>query len=120
MEKTGIYAVVKFIVVFLSAVVAFVLINANAWYWVFAVTVFITAINYLVIDLLVLPKYGNALASFSNGALAVILAYLATFIIPAFQVGLVALVVFGALVAIGEFFYRQYLLLNKAAHENTE
>ena len=117
MSKTGIYFVIKFLVVFFSAVVSFVLIDGNAWFWVFAAVIFITAINYLVIDLLVLPKFGNALASFGNGSVGALLAYLVAFFIPALQVSFMALVVFGALVAIGEFFYRQYLLLNKAAHQ---
>lgn len=120
MEKTGIYIVVKFIMAFLFAVVAFVLIDGNTWFWVVPVVALVTAVNYLVVDLLVLPKHGNALASFGNGALAAVLAYLAIFIIPNFQASIVALLVFGTLVAVGEFFYRQYLLLNKAAHKNTE
>lgn len=116
MDTKGIYLVVKFILAFLFAVVAFVLIDGNVWFWVFAAVAFITAINYLVVDLLVLPKYGNALASFGNGALGAILASLATFIIPTFQASTTALLVFGTLIGVGEFFYRQYLLLNKAAH----
>lgn len=117
MAKTGIYFVIKFILVFLSGVVSFVLIDGSAWFWVFAAVIFVTAINYLVVDLLVLPKYGNALASFGNGSLGAVLAYLLTFFIPAFQASFTALLVFGTLVAVGEFFYRQYLLLNKAVHK---
>lgn len=117
MVRTGIYFVIKSILIFLSAVVSFVLIGGNAWFWVFLVAFLIATISYLVIDLLVLPKYGNALTSFINGSLGVLLAYLITFFVLAFQTTNLTLLVFGTLIAVSEFFYRQYLLLNKAVHK---
>lgn len=116
MARTGIYFVIKFIIMFISAVVSFVLIVGNAWFWVLLVVFFITAINYLLMDLLILPRYGNALTSFGNGAIGALLAYAGAFFVPAFQVTFTALLIFAVLVAVGEFFYRQYLLLNRAVH----
>ncbi|MFZ5596097.1 MAG: DUF2512 family protein [Bacillota bacterium] len=64
---------------------------------------------YLLGDLVVLPKYCNLAASAGDGVLAAVTAYVVDLIVLAFTTSAVSLVLFGVLVAIGEYFFHQYL-----------
>ena len=68
-----------------------------------------TALNYLFGDLFVLPKWGNLGASIVDGILAIGLAYIVDLAVPAFTTSAAGLLIFGALVAVGEYLFHQYL-----------
>ncbi len=111
MSKTATALLVKFIMTFVFALIALTfLVDNNAWDWVFWVALVATALNYLVGDLLVLPKFGNIIASVADGVVAALTAYIIDYLVPtAFQTSFTALALFGVLVAVGEYFFHQYL-----------
>jgi len=109
MNKTATALIIKFAMTFVFAAIAFMTLNNNAWTWVLLVALVGTAINYWVGDLMVLPKYGNIVASLGDGVMALVVAYIVDLLVVPFRTGLTSLVVFGVLIAIGEYFFHQYL-----------
>lgn len=110
MSKTGYALLIKFAMTFIFAGLAFALITANAWSWILLAGLVATAVNYLVGDLWVLPNFGNIAASVGDGILGALVAYIIDLLVPAFQTGAAALVVFALLIMVGEYFFHQYLL----------
>lgn len=108
-NNTAIALIVKLVITFVAALIAFTLLMDNPWSWILGVAVVATALNYLVGDLFVLPKYGNIIASIGDGIMAALVAYIASLISPLFQVTLLALLLFAVLIAVGEYFFHQYL-----------
>jgi hypothetical protein len=101
---------VKFIMTFIMAMVAFSFFETNPAGLVLLVALIATAGNYLVGDLYVLPARGNATASLGDGLLGAILAYIVSLISTAFNVSFAALFIFAILIAAGEYFFHPYLL----------
>ncbi|TYO98061.1 DUF2512 family protein [Desulfallas thermosapovorans] len=110
MNKTVTALLVKFIMTLVIAGIALVFIDNNAWTWALWVAIIGTAVNYLVGDLVVLPKYGNIVASIGDGVMAALVAYIIDLISPVFQTSFTALALLAVLVAVGEYFFHQYLL----------
>jgi len=111
MSKTATALLVKFIMTFVFALLALsLLVDNNSWTWSFWVALLGTAVNYVVGDLLVLPKFGNIVATVGDGVMAALTAYIIDYLVPtAFQTSFTALILFGVLVAVGEYFFHQYL-----------
>lgn len=82
----------------------------NSLLWVFIVAVLITAINYLLGDLLILPKAGNLVAAIADGLLAAVIVYIMSVLISGFLTPVGTLITFAIILAIGEFFFHIYLL----------
>lgn len=110
MNKTATALLVKFIMTYVAAGIALGLVVSNPWGWILLVALIGTAMNYLVGDLYVLPKFGNIVASLGDGIMAALVAYIISLIVAVFDVGWMALALFAVLVALGEFFFHQYLL----------
>ncbi len=91
------------------AAIAFITLINNAWSWVLLVALAGTAINYWVGDLMVLPKYGNIVASLGDGVMAALVAFIVDLLVVPFRTGLSSLVLFAVLIAVGEYFFHQYL-----------
>lgn len=73
----------------------------------------ITAANYLVGDLLILPAAGNIVATLADGGLAAGLTFLAGLFMTGITVSLTGIIVVGILVALFEYFFHQFLLRAK-------
>jgi len=110
MNNTLTALVVKFVMTFLLATIAFRFVDANTWQWILVVSVASTLLNYLVGDLLVLPTLGNAVASVGDGLMGALLAYAVAVYIPEFSASFAGLAVFAVTVALGEYFFHQFLL----------
>ncbi|WP_347488118.1 DUF2512 family protein [Desulfoscipio sp. XC116] len=110
MSKTATALIIKFIMTFVFAGIALAFIDHNTWGWIFVVAVVGTALNYFVGDLLVLPKYGNIVASVGDGVMASLTAYIISLLAPAFRTSFTALAILAVLIAVGEYFFHQYLL----------
>lgn len=104
---------VKFAMTFVFAALAFFYITANPIMTVFWVALIAAVINYLVGDLLVLPSFGNTVASVGDGIMAALVAYIAGLTVPTFTAPIVNLFIFAILVAVGEYFFHQYLRQNE-------
>ena len=100
---------VKFVMTFVFAALAFFYLMTNPIMSVFWVALAATVINYLVGDLMVLPAFGNTVASIGDGIMAGLVAYVAALATPMFTAPLNALLIFAVLVGIGEYFFHQFL-----------
>jgi hypothetical protein len=109
MSNTTTALLAKLIMTFIFAVIAFGFVDNNMWSWIFWVALVGTVVNYLVGDLLVLPSLGNIIASIGDGAMGALAAYIISQLAPAFRVSSTSLFLFGVLIAIGEYFFHQYL-----------
>lgn len=110
MSKTTTALLIKFVMTFILAVIAFSSIADNRMQWPLLVAIFGTALNYLLGDLYILPKYGNIVASAGDGILAALTAYVIDLVVPAFRTTLTSLIVFAVLIAVGEYIFHRYLL----------
>lgn len=109
MNNTFLALLVKFVLTFVLAAIAFRFVDANSWGWIFTVALAATVMNYLVGDLLVLPALGNVVASVGDGLMGALIAYAVAFLMAPFSVSFAGLATFAVLVAIGEYFFHQYL-----------
>lgn len=110
MSQTATALLVKFAGTFILALIAFSLLVNNLWYWALLVAIIATALNYVLGDLVVLPKFGNIVASAGDGVMAALVAYIVGLVIPVFTVTVASLFVFAILIAAMEYFFHQYLL----------
>lgn len=99
----------RFIMTFLFASIGLTIIDGNPVGWVLTVSVVVVTANYLVGDLLTLPRYGNMATSLAEGILAALGAYVLSLIFMSITVSLTGLTVFGGLVAAGEYLLHKYL-----------
>ena len=109
MPKTTTALLIKFVMTFLAAAVAFALVGTVTWSWVLIVSLAGTSINFLLGDLLILPSFGNIVAAVGDGLLGAATAYVIALIIPT-AVSASSLAAFGLLVAVGEYFFHKYLV----------
>lgn len=110
MSKTATALLVKGIMTFVFAEIALAFMARNSSAPVIWVALAATALNYVMGDLLVLPTLGNLVAALGDGVMAALTAYVFAVLIRGFNVTFASLVIFGVLVAIGEYFFHQYLL----------
>lgn len=110
MSKTTMALIVKWAITFVASWIVFGLIDGNTLGTVFLISVVGTIVNYLIGDLLVLPNFGNIVASIGDGAMGALAAYFLSFIIEGFQTTLTSLLIFAAIVAVAEYVFHMYLL----------
>ncbi len=117
MNNTATALLVKFVITFFAAAIAFMLLGSPGmttagsatWLWIFIIGILATAANYLLGDLYVLPKYGNIVASIGDGITAALVAYIIALITAAFDTTFASLAIFALLVAVAEYFFHRYL-----------
>lgn len=107
MSKAAAALLAKYAITFFLAVISFDLFGRNPWGLVFALSITVATLNYLLGDFYILPKLGNITASVANGVLAGLAAYFLSFFIPAFNASSAAILAFFVLVALGEYFFHR-------------
>lgn len=107
--------IAKLVMTFVAAWIAFGLIENAAFSWLLLTAVLVTAVNYVIGDLYVLPRYRNIVASVGNGIMAAVVALIVHLVFPGVQATLPSLILFFFLIAVGEYFFHRYLLATKAA-----
>lgn len=110
MSKTANALLVKLLMNLVAAAIAFSVVGANVFGWVFFVGILGTVIDYLVGDLLILPKVGSLIGAVINGGLAALIALAVSIVFPAFTITTFSVLIFAVLIAIGEYFFHRYLL----------
>jgi len=110
MSKTTGALLLKLAMTFIFAWLTIGLIDRNPAGWILLIAVVAAGVNYVVGDLMVLPKYGNAIAAAGDGIMGAVAAYILDLLIPAVRTGFGSLALFAVLVAVGEFFFHRYLL----------
>ncbi|MGE5396251.1 MAG: DUF2512 family protein [Chitinophagales bacterium] len=107
--KTTMALVVKFIATLVGAGLAFSVLDNNPFSYVLLIAIVGTAVNYLVGDLVLLPAFGNAVASVCDGILAVGVALIVDLFSRTFNTGFGNYVVFGVVVLVAEYFFHIYI-----------
>jgi len=110
LNRSAIVLLAKYAITFVLAAAVFILAGGNPWGWVFAMSITVATLNYLLGDFYVLPRYGNIVSSVANGFLAGLGAYLVSSFFPAFGAGYGSIFTFGILIAVGEYFFHRYLM----------
>lgn len=113
MSKTSWALLVKFALTFAAAGIAFALLDQNTLGWAFAIAALGTVLNYVIGDLGILPRAGNAVASIMDGILAAGTAFLVDLFSRRFDTTVRSLLVFGAIVGISEAVFHRYLVRSK-------
>ncbi|MGE5483613.1 MAG: DUF2512 family protein [Ignavibacteriales bacterium] len=110
MSKTTVALLVKLAATFISALIAFSMVERNAPGTVFLLAVLGTVLNYVLGDLVILNNTSNLVASIADGGVSAVTAYIFDLIIPAFVTTATSIVLFAVIVAVFEYFFHQYLL----------
>ncbi|MFZ5648575.1 MAG: DUF2512 family protein [Bacillota bacterium] len=110
MSKAAAVLLIKYAITFFLGIISFNLVDRNPWGWVFAVSITVATLNYLLGDFYVLPKFGNVVTSVANGVMAGLVVYFVNFFIPPFKISSAALLLFVVLIALGEYLFHRYLM----------
>lgn len=110
MSQTAKALIFKFFMTLIVALLAFSVVGGNDFSWVLVVAILGTVIDYLAGDLLILPKVGSLIGAIINGGLAAVIAIMVAAATPAFTTTTSSVLTFAVLVAVGEYFFHQYLL----------
>ena len=70
----------------------------------------VTAINYLIADLFVLPSKGNGVALVTDGLLALFTAFVLDLLSLTFRTSLFSLVWFGIIIGVSEYYFHIHLI----------
>ncbi|KNF08490.1 hypothetical protein CLPU_7c01180 [Gottschalkia purinilytica] len=119
MNKTVTALLVKFVATLGATWIAFSLLENNTFGFVLTVAIAGTLLNYLIGDLLILPNFGNLVASLGDGGLAMLTAYIIGTFTYGFRANITTFIIFGILVAIFEYFFHIYLLKTEEVAPNT-
>ena len=110
MSKTANALLFKFLMTLVFTGIALGFIGGNAFMWVLLVAVLGTVIDYLVGDLLILPKVGSSIGAIINGVLAALIAFAVAMVVPAFTITTFSVLSFAVLIGVGEYAFHRYLL----------
>ncbi|MBC9785166.1 DUF2512 family protein [Heliobacterium chlorum] len=109
MNRTSMALGMKFLMTLIASGITLGFLAGNSWGRVILFSVLATGLNYLIGDLMVLPRMGNLIASIGDGLLAAITAYSLTFLLRDFYTTTFSLLSLAVLVAIGESLFHIYL-----------
>ncbi|MTI79561.1 MAG: DUF2512 family protein [Firmicutes bacterium] len=109
---------VKFVMTFLATWVVFGIILDNPLSYVTLVALLATAVNYILGDLVVLPKFGNLVAASGDGIMGALTAYIVAIISPVFNTSFTTLALFAVSIGVFEFFFHKYLLREEQVAPN--
>lgn len=110
MSKTANALLFKLVMTLVISGIAFGFIGGNTFGWVFFVGILGTVLDYLVGDLLILPKVGSFIGAIINGGLAVLIALAVSMAFPTFTITTFSVLTFAVLIAVGEYSFHWYLL----------
>ena len=111
--KTTLAIIIKFVVTLAAAWIAFSVFGYVAFYTVLVIAILGTVLNYLIGDLLVLPRWGNAAAIVLDGLLSAATAYAVLYYSTVTYYRMSSIVIFAVIVAVAEIFFLMYLVQSK-------
>lgn len=110
MNKTTTALVIKFVLTFGAAWMAFALIDNNHFGWVLILAVIGTIVNYLIGDLIILAPFRAVVAAVGDGLMAILLAFILDILTPNSETSFSGLLAFGALIIFAEYYFHIYIL----------
>lgn len=108
--RTFLGLILKLLATFVAAWIAYGLVDNDPLIWIFIVALVITVINYLIGDLLILPRYGNVAAAIDDGIMAGLIAYLISLMTDNFKVSWLSSLIFIVIIFIFELFLHRYFV----------
>lgn len=108
MGDKSLVILMKLIMTFVSASIAFVLLG-NSLLLILPVAIIVAALNFYFGDILILPAYGNVAASIADGLIAALAAFVVGQVTGVFQTNIITLTIFALLAAVSEYVFHQYL-----------
>lgn len=109
MSKTLSALVIKFGMTFLVTWIVFGLFGRNPLDFIFIVAVLGTGLNYVLGDLLILPRFGNVISSIGDGLMGALTALVVASFSILYRTNFFSLTLFAILLAVGEYYFHQYL-----------
>lgn len=104
------FLLTKFILTLVAALVTLTFVRGNDWTWVVMIAFVVTFVNYVLGDVFILPSFGNGVAAVADGLTAMLIAHIFGVMVLGFRTGVLALLMFGALITIVEYFLHPYLM----------
>ncbi len=109
MSQTTVALLAKLGVTFVAAWLTLGFMDNNTIGLILLTAIIGTILNYLLGDLLVLPKLGNIIASLGDAVMGAFVAYLISVFFPTFKISSNSLLIFAALIGVAEYFFHMYL-----------
>lgn len=117
--RTLIALVVKFVMTLAAAGIAGYFVGITNWFFLLMVALVGTVVNYILGDLFVLPAAGNIIASLGDGIMAGLIGYIMAVRNRAVvENALLFALIFGVIVAVGEYFFHKYLAKDRKVAPN--
>lgn len=113
MRNTFLAIIMKLVLTFLAAWLAYGLIEDNGLIWIFIVSLAVTLVNYLIGDLMILPRYGTVSATLANTVMAVLVAWLIDLLTPQFYIAWLSSLVFVVLIFIFEYILHRFMIVDE-------
>ncbi len=110
MSRTLLALLGKYLMTLVFAFLTIGLMGQNSTGTILTLALIATAGNYFMGDALVLPAFGSVIAALGDGLLAAAVFYIASVALRTLRVDVRSLFFFGALIAVGEYFFHRYLL----------
>jgi len=108
--KTTIAILIKFAVTLAAAWISFSIFGYVTFTIVLTIAILGTVINYLVGDLLILPRLGNAAATVVDAALSAAIAYGVLYYSIVTYYTMTSILIFAIIIAAAEIFFHMYLV----------
>lgn len=120
MTKTITALIIKFLITLGAAWIAFTMFGNGSFTFILTLSIVGTIINYLIGDLLILPNWGNIIASIGDGGLSIATAYALAYIFYGTRANTTAtaFIIFGIIIAVAEYFFHIYLLRTEEVSPN--
>ena len=109
MKRVYLGLILKIILVFVSAWVAYGLIEDNGLLWIFITSLAISLLTFLIGDILILPRYGNMSAAVADAVLAALIAWIIDLLTIDFYITWISSLTFVILIFIIEMVLHRYL-----------
>ncbi|HHX80459.1 MAG TPA: DUF2512 family protein [Acholeplasmataceae bacterium] len=109
MKRVYLGLILKIILIFVSAWIAYGIIEDNPLLWIFITSLAVALITFLVGDMLVFPRYGNVSGAVADAVLAAIIAWIIDLLSANFYVTWISTLVFVVLIFIVELLLHRYL-----------
>lgn len=113
MSRTSGALFTKFLITFIAAFLSVGLINQNPIGWILILALLGTFINYLIGDLMILPRTGSFFAAIMDGLLSGLTAYILDLASRNFNTTIRGLALFSILMIVAEYFFHRYLIRTK-------
>ncbi|NLD26332.1 MAG: DUF2512 family protein [Acholeplasmataceae bacterium] len=109
MKRIYLGLILKIILIFVGAWVAYGLIEDNGLLWIFITSLAISLLLFLIGDMLILPRYGNVSATVADTVLAVLIAWIVDLLTIHFYITWMSSLVFAVIIFITEHILHRYL-----------